>query len=1290
MTYTFSTGSGYLNSPPRVVLIGDDNRPGSYPVEVSPVLAAKSLEYAKPYRDNIFPDTRSPYAQARVVFNDVPNEGETIVLTNAKSQAQTFTFKRASSVFQTGPAAYNVSYDTLTSAPREGEESLTRRQVIIKRAVEKFVQAVNDATGSLITASITAQYNRVMLAQRIPGTAGNVSNSTTSAKVSIQNFTGGNAGEIRYPFGIIASGSGEVLRRVLSTAESGTLDVPAAGNASLLTAYSDGHPYAVFQPYDESNSHQAFGIATGGSSEYGTQASLTDEFFTRGSVSGSLDEPLGTKDKIVIDLEPTEKTTLQFVNKAGGTWPSVAENYPMAYFNHISKKWERIGLGVDPNNFVYSTVSTQNQLKSHMVGFSQNYLSTSSYVSINDIKIVDNSDGKFADGNKRIFSETSWGSCVDTFGFPSHAHFHATSSQQFPASTIIERPFIVEKIVYEFSASCNTAVNFANGKLKSGGATFFILNQRKAGPERSTQSTAVNVSQLNTFPGSNQYLPPPSSTGSNDSLIFSLTSSIPENVFLTREDYNASKLTRVDTVRDIVTFSRIGAISSSYYSEISNTFYNWAPHPALFMDLALEVEDGGTYDGQFSIVDTVKSPTFNAALGSTFLYTSVNQRIPYVYTSKTSTTRNSYSIPTGRSYRNDQAAAKLIFETKVINDAAPRTIANSRVYGVESDTLNSPYILFPSDNLVFGWQSSFPQRIQADATGEEFSIGPGAGKLILYGSYLQDDKPVHDIYKDQLNSDAAHETLPTGPWVLDRFETEPQMCYSGSMREEHVTGTMVTRNATGGLTVTDVNDFSIGGVRSVSARVSNGNVRQRWSLFRNSRLIDSEEQYYDSMQPNPVDMLFYGNTRALLRPPINSSSPPYTIIPIMVPGEVYHAAPAAEWPLAPIPINLWFANDFPQWISAVNAYSNRNIWDGSFPFEAKYSSIPRIKKIGAKILAGENRPYFSYPQVYYGAGVNGPTIAGTAPNMKVVDINAGFGAAHVGRIIRISGATTPGNNGSFAITSVTATEAFYTNAAGVAEGPSVNLSYAVPTLEIPGTIKLGLRPVDGGIMFFTGSLNGTGCPSVLYSPGGLFEKDVPEPYGGIIPVSDYQALFPFTRFDIDTNPVFPNRLVGSSDGNKEGINYEWSRFMGCFGSGYRQMIQYGNIAYAFPPYFYPNSLTYGALYRGVKHGLINPTPLFSNAIFNGTQFGQFRDMMEQRQYTRFSLADNTLTEAAVSVQFINRSAPAGTLNITSGSATNSSNISKFVTSEHPYDDALADLDQIWDRNTALPETLIAL
>ena len=86
--------------------------------------------------------------------------------------------------------------------------------------------------------------------------------------------------------------------------------------------------------------------------------------------------------------------------------------------------------------------------------------------------------------------------------------------------------------------------------------------------------------------------------------------------------------------------------------------------------------------------------------------------------------------------------------------------------------------------------------------------------------------------------------------------------------------------------------------------------------------------------------------------------------------------------------------------------------------------------------------------------------------------------------------------------------------------------------------------------------------------------------------------------------------------------------------------------------------------------------------------------MEQRQYTRFSLNDSSLPDAAVEVVFIDRSVTPDingsvTNNIVTGSATNSSNVSPFATSEHPYDDALADSGLIWDRDTPLPEEALA-
>lgn len=1133
------TGSGYLNSPVRTLLIADDNRPGSYPLHISPAVASKSSQTTRPYRDNVMPDTPVVYARAKVTFSGIPGSTETITLTNAASVSHTFTFRTNNTAFDAGPNAYNVSLFALDRTKTQYDTGLVTGQILVKRAAERFIAAVNAATGSMITASSTDKFNVVVLTQNIPGTVGNTTNSyVTDGEFVVENFTGGNSGAVRYPFGISIGSAGEVLDRVLSTDVSGTLDVPTSGKAGLLSAPSDQHPYAVFQPYDESSAHQAFGVHTGGPRRYGTQARLSDEFFTRGSVSGSLDEPLWVKDKIVIDLTPTETTVLKYTNTA-----SVA-TYGMAYYNFSQRRWEGVGTGYSSNDAFALGADSSFAFDVTHAGFSQScfmgYPAT----------------------------ESGWASCTDTFGFPVHPKYHATSSQTLSVSSLVDRPFVVEKIVYEFSASSggtaqilpgNHPIATGNKMINNCGGTFFILNQRIANPDpgQDTSYTSYFYADVggDTY-ASPGWTGPLSSDRPPKGLIY--TSSLPVNRVISR----GGSPVYVNAVRDLVTFARVGAVWSDYDTEIVQNLQSPGDdHPAKFMDLAIGVPNSGTYGGYFTVAADVKSPQFNNAF-SIYIVTSSFR----VFASKYSFTRNSLDLPTGRARRSEYCAS-LPLKTKLgIGGNSDQVVTF-----YESDTVSSPYVILPGDNLVFGWQS--PVSFSHLYDGESFSIGPGKGKLVLYGSYLQDDKPVHDIYKDQLNSDAAHEALPAGPWVLDRFESEPQMMYSSSMREEHVTGTMVTRGADGKLVVTDVNDLGIGGVRAVSARVSDGTVGARWSFFRNNRLFDEQEQYYDSMQPNPLDVLFSdSNVRALQF----SAGVSYALL--MLPGETFY-----------------YDSTLPNATAAFNSYSNRSLFI-RYPFQSEYSNISRVKKIGSRVLTGKQVPAFTFD-------------AFDVVSFKTTTIN-------------------------FAITLLTG-------------------STGTPG---PTTLSSFLRP--GGL-----------------TPGGASFPN----WGGFLSPLVTPSLLETNPTRVDTVPASP-----AAD-DASGVNNFISRLMGCFGNGYLRMNQY-----AIPAFGNSTTQLKVLIYRGTKHGLINPTPLFSNAVFNGTQFGQFRDMMEQRQYTRFSLNNNTLTDSAVEVQFINRGATPGTLNIVSGSFTNSSNISKFATSEHPYDDALSDYDQIWDRDTPLPETLIAL
>jgi len=114
------------------------------------------------------------------------------------------------------------------------------------------------------------------------------------------------------------------------------------------------------------------------------------------------------------------------------------------------------------------------------------------------------------------------------------------------------------------------------------------------------------------------------------------------------------------------------------------------------------------------------------------------------------------------------------------------------------------------------------------------------------------------------------------------------------------------------------------------------------------------------------------------------------------------------------------------------------------------------------------------------------------------------------------------------------------------------------------------------------------------------------------------------------------------------------------------------------------------LLRGFKYGLINAVPTSPNAVFRYDTYGQFRDMLEQRPYTKF-FVDNNLEESAVGITFVERLFVNG--EFTGGrpiapADTNSQNLSVFATSSVPYYDTIQGEREggayPWGRDRATP------
>tara|TARA_Y100000034_G_C6825957_1_gene372376 strand:- start:390 stop:1103 length:714 start_codon:yes stop_codon:yes gene_type:complete len=124
--------------------------------------------------------------------------------------------------------------------------------------------------------------------------------------------------------------------------------------------------------------------------------------------------------------------------------------------------------------------------------------------------------------------------------------------------------------------------------------------------------------------------------------------------------------------------------------------------------------------------------------------------------------------------------------------------------------------------------------------------------------------------------------------------------------------------------------------------------------------------------------------------------------------------------------------------------------------------------------------------------------------------------------------------------------------------------------------------------------------------------------------------------------------------------------------------------------YYDGTYTPSLLLRGFKYGLINAVPTSPNAVFRYDTYGQFRDMLEQRPYTKF-FVDNNLEESAVGITFVERLFVNG--EFTGGrpiapADTNSQNLSVFATSSVPYHDTVQGEREggayPWGRDRATP------
>lgn len=574
----------------------------------------------------------------------------------------------------------------------------------------------------------------------------------------------------------------------LPTTKSIAIPGPVRSQAIEGQSYFHFTPGQNLKPFKENDNPALDGLAS------------TSSFYAVGSpinqVGEGFDQPLWSKSKIEINLPVSPGTapnTIQtFVSGGYNTvtnpdpasgsvqkteggpvtsngFGNVGLSYPMAYYNFDAERWEGIGrgealcynasfrgkTGVDRvSPFPYTAT----------VGFSQG--------------LVTQREGVLDPGVSGAFEYMAGaGQPISNFGFPFDARYHATSSQTLKVSNLINEPFVVEKIVVDFSgAFAFSSTNFT---------TETIVRTSTINPN--TVISAAFPAAINNFfmlvqrkPFSyNVSLPIEARQGFNSvqSDIF-LDAKLPTAVTLS----NAAGATQVNTIREVLTFGGVSSLAANAPTNVfregnvgDGLIINALPatenpkklmtRDVVFQSTADMLNDltALNWSGSFRMEVGSRNPTqVEELFGINESGNAVLVAIGWADTKNDFGGRNGLGVtrPGGRDLISPIAAIDVL--ARADNN---RTIKEVILANSASHYRFGGYILKPGDELVFGWQQPIPMTLTEGFQSRHVNDGilstmtfKGA-KVTIYGSLLREGKEFHDTLNQLLTSEGVHEVI---------------------------------------------------------------------------------------------------------------------------------------------------------------------------------------------------------------------------------------------------------------------------------------------------------------------------------------------------------------------------------------------------------------------------------------------------------------------------------------------------------------------------------------------------
>ena len=517
--------------------------------------------------------------------------------------------------------------------------------------------------------------------------------------------------------------------------------------------------------------------------------SAEDEFFRQGTSSEIIpgfSSPLWSKTMFQIDFSPSEETKFGMTSPATTAASKDEEDNTikqqlMVYWNKDLKRWEKIAQGVSGNCLEGANPASGSlaaMISSGALGFS----------GIDTVST--GSDATLA--NQALFSSNVLSSYVrptTTFGFPFAGKYFATSSQVIKASDIgITKPFLLEKCQIIF----DTKLEFASASY-NGDTAYSLLVQTGSGEESKRTSNRFSQCFVPTFFILNQQALDRFDVDTSYRIDYNgnITENkdntvVPDDVILGLDN---DIETHVTSSREMITYGQTNFFVSG---STSNILVN--------MDEALE--SGLSRDLDVNILSASNQTSYGISDDLDPLTGSFNMLFPARMTGKidggsrvrlTQDVSGVDSRTAGLWLNNtlggrgngqlDSSSRSIVRGTPTLDPAEinlrSATQVNQpplsiNVANAESTDILSPYLILPTDELVFGWQ--YPITVQlrnrAPGSGEtRFNAMTlyGNSKLMLYGSQIREGIEFHETVNQNACSDALHEAIGSES-TIDKFD----------------------------------------------------------------------------------------------------------------------------------------------------------------------------------------------------------------------------------------------------------------------------------------------------------------------------------------------------------------------------------------------------------------------------------------------------------------------------------------------------------------------------------------